>query len=141
MEGFALALDFDFVLIDTKPQINVLLQSALCASHWYTIPSFPEPDSYDGFLDLVAECEEIYEEMNEDLNCLGVLMTCVKRIPAHESYLKFNIRDNSYFRAGRYYRDYSRYLNDELSSGSILISNNAQAMPKIGVVSKKKLKR
>ena len=27
--------------------------------------------------------------MNEDLNCLGVLMTCVKRIPAHESYLKF----------------------------------------------------
>ena len=55
----------------------------------------------------------------------------------NESYLKFNIRDNSYIRAGRYYRDYSRYLNDELSSGSILISNNAQAMPKIGVVSKK----
>ena len=81
--------DFDFVLIDTKPQINVLLQSALCASHWYVIPSFPEPDSYDGFLDLVAECEEIYEEMNDELNCLGVLMTCVKRIPAHESYLKF----------------------------------------------------
>ena len=83
------AKDFDYVLIDTKPQINVLLQSALCASQWYIIPSFPEPDSYDGFLDLVAECEEIHEEMNEDLNCLGVLMTCVKRIPAHESYLKF----------------------------------------------------
>ena len=41
------------------------------------------------------------------------------------------------FEFGRYYRDYSRYLNDELSSGSILISNNAQAMPKIGVVSNK----
>ena len=80
--------DFDFVLIDTKPQINVLLQSALCASHWYVIPSFPEPDSYDGFLDLVAECEEIYEEMNEDLNCLGVL-TYVKRIPAMSLILKF----------------------------------------------------
>ena len=34
--------------------------SALCASQWYVIPSFPEPDSYDGFLDLVAECEEIH---------------------------------------------------------------------------------
>ena len=83
------AKDFDYVLIDTKPQINVYFKVLLCASQWYVIPSFPEPDSYDGFLDLVAECEEIHEEMNEDLNCLGVLMTCVKRIPAHESYLKF----------------------------------------------------
>src|SRR4051794_19032197 len=29
--------DFDIVLIDTKPQINILLQAALAASHWYLI--------------------------------------------------------------------------------------------------------
>lgn len=81
--------NFDYILIDTKPQINVLLQAALAASHWYLIPSFPEPDSYDGFLDLVAECEEIHDEENEDLRCLGVLLSCVKKIPAHDSYIRF----------------------------------------------------
>lgn len=81
--------DFDIVLIDTKPQINVLLQAALAASDAYVIPSFPEPDSYDGFIDLIAECEEIYEEENQNLYCAGVLLTCVKKIPAHDAYLKF----------------------------------------------------
>ena len=81
--------NFDYVLIDTKPQINVLLQSALAASQWYLIPSFPEPDSYDGFLDLVAECEEIRDEENPELNCLGVMLSCVKKISAHDSYIRF----------------------------------------------------
>lgn len=81
--------NFDYVLIDTKPQINVLLQAALAASNWYLIPSFPEPDSYDGFLDLVAECEEIRDEENEELRCLGVMLSCVKKIPAHDTYIRF----------------------------------------------------
>lgn len=81
--------DFDFIIIDSKPQINILLQAALAASNWYLIPSFPEPDSYDGFIDLLSECEEIYEEENPELNCLGVLFTCVKKIPAHSTYIKF----------------------------------------------------
>ncbi len=81
--------DFDFIIIDTKPQINILLQSALAASQWYVIPSFPEPDSYDGFIDLLAEAGEIREEINEDLRCLGVLLTSVKKIPAHEAYISF----------------------------------------------------
>ncbi len=80
---------FDYILIDTKPQVNILLQAALAASHWYLIPSFPEPDSYDGFLDLVSECEEICDEENDQLKCLGVMLSCVKKIPAHESYIKF----------------------------------------------------
>ena len=81
--------DFDYVLIDTKPQINILLQAALAASHWYLIPSFPESDSYDGFIDLIAECEEIHDEENPALFCLGVLFTCVKKSAAHETYLSF----------------------------------------------------
>lgn len=84
--------DFDVVLIDTKPQVNVLLQAALAASDWYLIPSFPESDSYDGFVDLVAECEEIREEENPSLNCLGLFYTCVKRNAAHDTYMDFAIK-------------------------------------------------
>lgn len=50
-----------------------------------------------------------------------------------ESYFKHNFK-NSFFKAGRYYRDFSLYLNDELSSGSVLISHNAQPLTKIGFV-------
>ena len=34
---------------------------------------------------------------------------------------------------GRYYRDFSQYLNSDLTSGSMLISQNAMPMPKIGI--------
>tara|TARA_Y100000768_G_scaffold326303_1_gene263570 strand:+ start:1136 stop:2389 length:1254 start_codon:yes stop_codon:yes gene_type:complete len=38
------------------------------------------------------------------------------------------------YKIGKYYRDYSNYLNDNLSSGHMLISNNAQPMPKFGAL-------
>ena len=65
----------------------------------------------------------------------------LKSTSLNTSYLRFKINDKSYLRIGRYYRDFSNYLNDELSSGSILISNNAKAMPKVGFVSNKKLNK
>lgn len=54
-----------------------------------------------------------------------------------ESFIKYNLSEKTFFRAGKYYRDFSNYLNDGLSSGSMLISNNAEPMPKIGLVSSK----
>ena len=51
-----------------------------------------------------------------------------------ESYIKYDLEKNSYVKIGKYYRDFSSYMNDALSSGSLLISNNAQPMPKIGFV-------
>jgi hypothetical protein len=52
-----------------------------------------------------------------------------------ESFIKSQLFNNTYLKAGRYYRDFSLYLNDSLSSGSMLISNNAEPMPKIGILS------
>lgn len=58
----------------------------------------------------------------------------LEKIHINESFIKHDISENTFFRFGRYYRDFSTYLNDELSSGSMLISHNAQSMPKIGLV-------
>ncbi len=52
-----------------------------------------------------------------------------------ESFIKYSFK-NSFFKAGKYYRDFSQYMNDELSSGSMIISNNAQPINKIGFVGK-----
>ena len=56
-----------------------------------------------------------------------------------ESFIKYNFSDNTYLRVGQYYRDFSQYLNDDLSSGSMIISKNAQAIPKIGLVTNKNI--
>jgi len=58
-----------------------------------------------------------------------------------ESYIKSKLFSNTYLRAGKYYKDFSKYLNDDLSSGSLLISNNAEPMPKVGLLSSYKFKK
>ena len=58
-----------------------------------------------------------------------------------ESFFKYNLSDQTFLRFGNYYRDYSNYLDDNLSSGHILISNNAMPIPKIGLVSSKEIKK
>ena len=42
-----------------------------------------------------------------------------------ESFIKHNFSEETFLKVGKYYRDFSNYLNDELSSGSMLISHNA----------------
>ena len=59
----------------------------------------------------------------------------------NESFIKHNFSDKTFLRVGIYYRDFSTYLNDELSSGHMLISNNAEPMPKIGLVTSQKIKK
>ena len=59
----------------------------------------------------------------------------------NESFIKHNFSDKTFLRLGKYYRDFSNYLNDELSSGHMLISHNAEPMPKIGLVTSQYIKR
>ncbi len=58
---------------------------------------------------------------------------------AKEIYLKYHFTKDSFLSIGKYYRDFSSYLNDDLSSGSMLISKNAEAMPKVGFVKLRKI--
>ena len=58
-----------------------------------------------------------------------------------ESFSKIFLNDSVYFKIGKYFRDFSQYLNDDLSSGHMLISKNAQPMPKIGLVINYSLKK
>jgi hypothetical protein len=57
------------------------------------------------------------------------------------SFIKHHFSEKTFIRIGKYYRDYSNYLTDILSSGHMLISNNAEPMPKVGFVTSKDFKR
>jgi len=56
------------------------------------------------------------------------------QIKSGESFLKFDFKNKSYLKIGQYYRDFSLYLDDNLSTGSILISKNAAPFKKIGFI-------
>ncbi len=58
-----------------------------------------------------------------------------------ETYLLFKINNDLSLKVGRYYRDFSKYLDDDLSSGSLLISRNARPMPKLGFLGNYKIKK
>ena len=51
-----------------------------------------------------------------------------------EFYLAFSLSNRYKVKFGRYYRDFSKYLNDDLSSGSMLIGINALPIPKFGLM-------
>ena len=58
-----------------------------------------------------------------------------------ESYISFQLVDKYRIKFGRYYRDFSTYLNDELSSGSMLIGMNALPIPKFGLLGEYQFKK
>lgn len=47
--------------------------------------------------------------------------------------LNYNLNKSLNVKLGRFERQFSRYLDDQLSSGSMLESTNAQKIPKIGI--------
>ena len=60
-----------------------------------------------------------------------------QKIYFNETYINYHFSKNTYIKIGKYYKDFSKYFNDDLSSGHLIISNNASPIPKIGFVSKK----
>ena len=73
-----------------------------------------------------------YENEKTDLKLN--FFTLRNKIFIGESFYKVELFNNTYLKTGKYYRDFSMYLNDDLSSGSLLISRNAEPMPKIGLL-------
>ena len=63
------------------------------------------------------------------------------KIYFNESFIKHNFSDKTFIKIGRYYKDFSTYINDELSSGHMIISHNAEPMPKVGLVTSQKIKK
>lgn len=64
-----------------------------------------------------------------------------EKIIVGESYISLSVLDSYKIKFGRYYRDFSTYLNNDLSSGSMLIGVNALPTPKIGLLGENQIKK
>ena len=82
-----------------------------------------ENEKFDGRLFFLMDYKNFELKMNTVLTQNQFL----------ESYFKYNFSKKTNLKLGKYYKDYSGYLNNELSSGHMLVSNNAMPMKKIGL--------
>lgn len=64
---------YDFVFIDTPPNLNLLTLNALCASDYVLIPVQPEFFSLEGILKIREFIDNIRERWNQRLKIIGIL--------------------------------------------------------------------
>jgi chromosome partitioning protein len=67
--------DYDFIIIDTPPSLNLLTMNSLCASRYVLIPVQTEFFSLEGIVKIREAIEDVKSRWNSQLSILGVLPT------------------------------------------------------------------
>ena len=70
-----LAAEFDYILVDSPPSLNILTVNALVAAHSVLIPIQCEYFALEGITDLLDTLKRIRHSFNPDLSILGILLT------------------------------------------------------------------
>ena len=65
---------YDVVLIDTPPNLDFLMTSALIAADWYVVPTFPSGYDLKGLEVLTRTIDKVRKQYNPKLNLAGVLL-------------------------------------------------------------------
>jgi len=65
---------YDVVLIDTPPNLDFLMTSALIAADWYVVPAFPSGYDLRGLEVLTRTIDKVRKQYNPRLNLAGVLL-------------------------------------------------------------------
>ncbi len=67
--------EYEIVIIDTHPSLDLLFQMAMTAAHYYLVPVFAEADPFDGLQYMLEEVALIKKSLNPPLFFLGVVIT------------------------------------------------------------------
>ena len=68
-----MADDYDFVLIDCPPSLNLLTLNGLCSAHGVIVPMQCEYFALEGVSDLVNTIKQVHANLNRDLELIGLL--------------------------------------------------------------------
>ena len=67
--------NYDYILIDNPPSLNLLVDNSLTASTEAIIPIAPEYDALTGTTTIIREMNEIRQYLNPNLRLIGVITT------------------------------------------------------------------
>ncbi len=84
LRGIVESSDYDYIIIDCPPQLDLLFANAMLASTDLIIPIQPESYALDGVASLTRQIIEIKEGPGHDINLLGALITMYKKTNLHQ---------------------------------------------------------
>lgn len=67
--------DYDFVVMDTPPDLDIYMKNALTAADGCIIPIRADQYSVDGLAKLITTINGVVEDLNEDLRIYGVVLS------------------------------------------------------------------
>lgn len=65
--------DYDFVLVDCPPSLNLLTLNGLCSAHGVIVPMQCEYFALEGLSDLVNTIKQVHANLNPSLEIIGLL--------------------------------------------------------------------
>lgn len=66
---------YDYILLDTPPSLSLLTVNVFTYARWVLIPCQTHPYAYQALAELCDTVDAVREEINPDINILGILPT------------------------------------------------------------------
>ena len=80
--------EFDIIILDTHPSVDLTFQNAMVAADYYILPLFSEAESLRGMHIMFKYVRRIKEKLKPTLHILGCFVTKYdKSIPSHRRFL------------------------------------------------------
>ena len=67
--------DFDYIIVDTHPDVSHTFTNVMTLAQYYIIPVFAEADAFDGLQIMFDSIDHVQTNFNSTLHLLGVVVT------------------------------------------------------------------
>lgn len=112
---------YDYVLIDTPPNLEVMTTSALVAADYLLMPFNTEEQALDGLQNTDELRRRLESQENAQIDLLGILLTMTERT-AYTNYMRKQVQDS----------DYGRYLlQTEIRKGTAIKESATIGQPAV----------
>lgn len=85
--------DYDYILIDSNPALNLFTINSLTAADSVIIPVQAEPFATDGLFDLMKTITKVQKQLNPNLKIDGILITMTDSRTNLSKHISNEVRD------------------------------------------------
>ena len=113
--------DYDYVLIDTPPNLEVMTASALLAADYLLMPFNAEEQALDGLQNTDELRRRLEQQEDAEIQLLGILLTMTERT-AYTNYMRQQVAESEY---GKY------LLKTEIRKGTAIKESATIGQPAV----------